>query len=292
MPFVYTGAPLSRKAIQSNEYRQREITGLTTGDLSKLLFLGIPTSNQIAYDGYLANLPAFLHSTATQARVNCSAKYFRSNVDHQALLPLPLPSLGFFADAPIRNETEKGQFMNKIGNNVRVHRFGNRDLFIIDRPTPAIVMDLPLDELDYDSPTPDNCTNLTGIFSYLTTLKIITLFLSTHTYPAFQTPDGSDQYARDLEVLVPKVGDAVDDKLRIGALREEYKQRRVRVQELDATVDDLEGYDEEEDRLYRGDDLVLVAKPAPFRPSINFGPPSTTPNYPGFVYYQICKLRN
>jgi hypothetical protein len=282
MPFIYTGAPLSKKAIQSNEYRQRDISSMTTGDLHKLSHIGIPTASQVAYDGYLSNLPAFLHATAIQGRVSCSAKFYRSNLNHELLLPLPLPPLGFTPEIPLRNEQEKNQFMMKIGNDVRAHRFGQRDIYIIDRPTPSVVMNLPLDDLDYDAPTPDNCTNLTGIFSLLSTLKILTLFVATHTYPAFQSPDGSNQYSQDMEVCVLGAGSQPVDRLRVGGLREEYKARRVRVQELDASVDRLVEFEGDEYTFGRGDDLVLVAIPAPLRPSINYGSLSQTPNLPGY----------
>lgn len=72
MPYLYTAKNLEAKAIQNPDFMNREIVGYTTGKLEEMQLVGIAAEKQIAYDGYISNLPAFLRATADQAKVACS----------------------------------------------------------------------------------------------------------------------------------------------------------------------------------------------------------------------------
>jgi len=69
MPYVYTAKSLEARSIQSPEYARRDIKGLTTGRLEELQFVGLASQSQVAYDGYVRNLPSFLKATAMGAKV-------------------------------------------------------------------------------------------------------------------------------------------------------------------------------------------------------------------------------
>jgi len=62
MPFLYTAAKLTSKFGAPADFSSRKIEGLTTGELTKLEYIGVPTAKQVAYDNYVTNLPAFLYN--------------------------------------------------------------------------------------------------------------------------------------------------------------------------------------------------------------------------------------
>jgi hypothetical protein len=69
MNYIYTGDALQARSVQSPQFQKRGIEGLTTGKLEDLDIVGVPGLKQLAYDGYLSNLPAFLKATAVGAKV-------------------------------------------------------------------------------------------------------------------------------------------------------------------------------------------------------------------------------
>jgi len=72
MSNIYTANSVEAKAIQHPEFTKRDLKGLTSGQLEKIHMVGVPGGTQLAYDGYIRNLPAFLHATAIGSKVTCS----------------------------------------------------------------------------------------------------------------------------------------------------------------------------------------------------------------------------
>jgi hypothetical protein len=90
---LYTASPLTGKAVQSPIFQKKGIDGLTAGKLAQIHHVGFAVEKQVAYDGYVANLPAFLHATAVQHKVTTSAAYYPTPLSNDNTLPIPLPPL-------------------------------------------------------------------------------------------------------------------------------------------------------------------------------------------------------
>jgi len=90
---LYTASPLLGKAVQSPIFQKKGIEGLTAGKLTQIHHVGFAIEKQLAYDGYVANLPAFLHATAVQKKTVTSAIYYPTPLSNDLTLPVPLPPL-------------------------------------------------------------------------------------------------------------------------------------------------------------------------------------------------------
>lgn len=127
---------------------------------------------------------------------------------------------------------------------------------------------------------PIGTTSLEGLRGYLTALKIMTLFLATHTYPGYRSSDEEVlEYVEEtspVEISVSTVlesdseeDDTMDDE---SFLNPEGKKRKI---QLEGTGSGRNG--------------VLTAKPSPLPPTVNFGFGSAAPSdLPGvtFPYFE------
>jgi len=100
MPLLYTAATISAKKIQAPAFTKRGLDGLTSGRLGQIQHVGMAVEKQIAYDGYITNLPAFMHATAVQATVSCKTTWFPPKIDANHLIPFELPPLVVSAKKP------------------------------------------------------------------------------------------------------------------------------------------------------------------------------------------------
>jgi hypothetical protein len=61
--------------------------------LEQIHHVGVAVEKQIAYDGYITNLPAFLHATVTQSKVSTKAGWYPIKLSPDTLIPLLYPPL-------------------------------------------------------------------------------------------------------------------------------------------------------------------------------------------------------
>jgi hypothetical protein len=66
---------------------------MTSGRLEQIVHVGLAVEKQIAYDGYIANLPAFLAATALQKKVSTGHGWFKASLPLDHLVPIPFPPL-------------------------------------------------------------------------------------------------------------------------------------------------------------------------------------------------------
>jgi len=281
MTSVYTSVPLSSKIIQSPDYVARNISGETAARPGELTIIGFPHAKQVAYDNYLINLNGFLYATSVQAKVACDVLYYLPKIDPVLLVPLPLPSLVVSPVEPLRSEEVRTEFMRLLGRESKIIKFINTQYFLLENISVQEVQALPKG-LDPNPPSPSNATSLFGMKQYLTAMKIISLFLATHTYPAFQTDEDADsRYERDIVVHFEKKV-APDDLLRVSEeTRAQYLEDEQVIPKCAFLADD-DTWNKSK-FISRVEESVLSAKPAPLRPSINYGPPNSVPALPGYV---------
>jgi len=281
---LYTASPLLGKAVQSPIFQKKGIEGLTAGKLTQIHHVGFAIEKQVAYDGYVANLPAFLHATAVQKKTVTSAIYYPTPLSNDLTLPVPLPPLCVLARRPFKNEEEKLAFRATLGElEIEEAKGPKGAYFIIRKPLLSDLNKLPLNTIDPNAPSPVDATSVSGMISFIKTVKIISLFLSTHTYPYKQSGSDSSELTGDALALAWKKAECrmmTNYKRGTTELQEGYEGRLdFGVAEMLEEVD----FEAEEGSVASGRHAVVVAKPAPLRPSINWGEPSTIPNLPGYI---------
>jgi hypothetical protein len=100
MPFLYTASTISAKRVQNPAFTRKGLDGLTSGRLEQLQHVGLAVEKQLAYDGYITNLPAFLHATATQSKVSVAHGWYLPKISADNLLPIPFPPLAVSSRKP------------------------------------------------------------------------------------------------------------------------------------------------------------------------------------------------
>jgi hypothetical protein len=191
MDYLYTARPVEAKALQHPEFAKRDIKGMTSGMLEKIHMVGVPGAKQLAYDGYVANLPAFLYATSVHAKVYCHKNWYKANISLNLTIPLRLPTLTVSSPTLLKKEQDKDNFKASLTVPVEVIRGPMGESYIIRNPTHSLLKTLnPL--VHHKTPSLPDATSFYGLISYLTTTKILSLFLATHSYPAFPSPGSSN----------------------------------------------------------------------------------------------------
>jgi len=281
MPYVFTSSPLKARSVQTPEYVTREISGETAGRLGEVHIIGIPHLQQTAYEGYLSNLSAFIFATSVQAKVACDATFFAPKLEPEFLIPLPLPPLVLSSKNALATEDAKTAYAKSISEDARMIQFIKQTCFLVEKPSFELLRKLPKD-INPRTPSPPNATSLFGLNQFLTTVKILSLFLATHSYPAFQTDSGSDlPFVRDSAITTNATPASEGYRLAPSRVLKRVGYTPEEVENPTFTEADT-GY--LQSTIVSVGDAVFVAKPAPLRPSINYGPPGAVPNLPGYVF--------
>jgi len=278
---LYTSQPLSNKAVQSPDYVQRGLDGRNTGRLEELHFVGIPTSIQPLYPQYVGNLPAFLTATATRRKVTCGGTYYPT-IEPSLLLPISLPPLTLAPLKPFNKDEDKAAFMSKLPGDTLTTVYLKRECYVVKDLDASALTNLPA--TDPNVPSSPDAVSLAGMRQLLSTLKIITLFLATHTYPAFQTDDGEGDQMTALDMDIHFKDGPTKESMGFRGEKEIYRKGS-RTPGWSAANPDapIEGQPAEDQKRISALGGVYVAKPAPLYPSVNYGPPNQVPNMPGFV---------
>lgn len=281
MSNIYTANSVEAKAIQHPEFTKRDLKGLTSGQLEKIHMVGVPGGTQLAYDGYIRNLPAFLHATAIGSKVTCSHNWFKAKLPTALIIPLPLPTLMVSSPVPLKSEEKEEAFKTSLHHSVETARGPLGKAYIIRSPYFTLLKEIA-GKVHHQTPSLPDATSFFGMTSYITTLRILSLFLAVHTYPAYQTEDKTlSEHMDDMIIDYPdgffspsKSYRGMPEKLPSKSGLKPWSE-----------VGHLGEMAPSENQLVTdGRGLVLVAKPAPLRPSINFGSPSSIPNLPGYVF--------
>lgn len=282
MPFIYTATEIVGKAFQHPEFQRREIHKMTTGRLENIHIIGVPAVKQPAYEDYIANIPAFLLATATQKKVTCNLpSYPLPQFPINLVIPLELPPIVVSPKRPLKTDGEKTEFQATLPGRVDVTRQAGREVYLMRGLRLEDLSRIPTATVDPNTPISSDTTNLVGINNFLFVLRLLTLFLSTHTYPAFSSGEQDVDPSRvDAEIHFKETGFVPGKRSRRGP-ESLYVDREV---VWDAPVETVGSASSGKWNRFSDAGKVVVAKPAPFYPDVNFGPASSIPNLPGYVF--------
>jgi hypothetical protein len=281
---VYTAQAITGKAVQAIEFSRRGLDGYTTGNLENMHLIGVPTVSQLAYSGYLQNLPAFLRATTTGKKVSTASNFYAITVQPSDMVPIPLPPVVTSMKKPSSKDEDKARFKESLRGDVEMVRYAGKDVFVMRGLSYLDLEHLPYAAMDINTPSSNDTTHIIGAKSFVFTVKILTAMLATHSYPAFQSEDAAlatQETMANIIVPAPQVKvipgfrGNFDDYANMGMSREEFSA------EL-GTEYGVKKPLSTKIYTYSAEDAVLTAKPAPFYPTINFGTPSEVPSLPGF----------
>jgi len=285
MPFLYTASKMMSKYGAPSEFSIRKIEGMTTGDLSRLEFIGVPGGKQVAYDNYVTNLPAFLFATDVGKKVYVATMWFDLRLESSKFIPVKYPDLVVSSPKPLKTEMDKVAFQASLGYPSDSLRGPSGEQFLIRNITPEVMRGMPRGLPDF-TPSPPEATSARGMKSYFKTVRLLTLFLSTHTYPAYQSPD-------DMEGLLQTASDAPFIRAQSArGLSNNYRGIPLVPDgnmDVDSDVAITVGgsaawiTSDAKLSLYHPEETCIMAKPAPFRPLINVVSPAEIPNLPGYI---------
>lgn len=229
---------------------------------------------QIAYAGYKSNIAVFLHATVVHKRTVITDSGYPLPLPADQLVPFLLPHVSFYHTSESRATIEA--FKEPYATRMREVPHGKKSMLVL---TDYTLNDLA--EISSSVSTsvrgPIGTTSLEGLRGYLTALKIMTVFLATHTYPGYKTNANKEvlEYLEEsspVEISVSAVLESdseEDDEMDLSAsIGLEGKKQKV---ELEGRVN--------------GRDGVLTAKPSPLPPSVNIGYGSEIPaDLPGVTF--------
>jgi hypothetical protein len=163
-----------------------------------------------------------------------------------------------------------------------MERFTNKDIFIIPSMLPKDLSSIPVNTCNPNTPSPSDATSLFGLQSLLFTIKVITGFIATHTYPAFQVADDKTIYKYGID------GEFLEAEYKLPQ-KNAYKYadwntdlyRQAGVTTTPRTISDETTGSIHTLSLHGS---TFFAKPAPFYPEINYGEPAKIPNFPGYLF--------
>jgi len=241
----------------------------------------------LAYDGYIRNLPAFLAATITRKRVACKTMWHGLKLPSDKLLPFRFPDL-IVAPNTVLKPDEKDAFQNDLNHPAERVKGRMGEVYLLRQVTPQVIRSLPFAQINQNVPTPPDATSILGMNSFFMCLRVLTTLLATHSYSAFQTDDANSPEKLDEDVDIFFSGQGflpIHDRMR-GEDSATYAKRKEWLSSEDLPISHIEE-DWEKQGMYNqfgGNGSVLVAKPAPFYPEINYGPPSSLPNLGGYVF--------
>jgi hypothetical protein len=174
----------------------------------------------------------------------------------------------------LKNEGERMQLLQKLGEGIEITNFQDQAHVTIEAPNyETLAPNLNL--FDTDNRTTTNTTNLKGYRSYLETVKILTAFLATHHYAAFQAPESS-RIAHVLYAGTPMEDDSAIVRDLLIDYTTELAARGLPPVTPSAERRELVGNVPEAcDGTWNLQSAVVIAQPSPFAPLVNFGPAGT-----------------
>lgn len=250
---------------------------MTQAKMSDLTIHGKPMSPQIAYDGYRANIEAFLWATAN-GRITSTifTKYPLVNFNYS--FPLSVPKLAFLLkDKPsdqgkakmIQGWTKYGIKEISMSKSVKGFTIDNPDFSLLSTLRRIAVLEMG---------TPEGYATVASTIYTQFLYKIIDLFLSVNTYPAFSNfEENSGEEMRNDKIYAGSGKRAAEDE---GTARKRARRGGVNSGQAIERIEDSEGVDVEV-RLFTD---VVFAKPSPMPSSTCFGKPSEVPYLPGILF--------
>lgn len=236
---------------------------------------------QIAYQNYKSLIAAFMKATTEKKMIICNKKGYALTMKVSECITVPPPPLVFTFDT--RLSTAKNDAL--LARGCTTFNQG-KDVYYSIRD---YSYDFIQTVINHD-PKPNQktrvllgTTNLSGMRSFFTCLRIITAFLMTHSYPAFDGPmtgDGGGRY------------DSIPDFI-TSKRRGNFEARGGKKPKMSDEDDEMVDYDSDADELgledygfgTKGSSAETVPKAKPTDPICTFmGGTGAAPTLPGLLF--------
>lgn len=280
---VYTCKGLSGNQNPILEFARKGLK-LTSSTLSAAGIVGHPDRKQLAFGSYMHNIADFMHATETQKKITLGATGHAIDIPYSEALQVKPPPVGVsFKKDKKPSQDVILEWFNRRGCHSTIHQ--GITVYIFPEPAGDMLEKLVDLECEVNTRTPAGIMNIEGYSAWVMVWKIITLFLATHTYPAFTSSlDDSEvqqPYGEDITFTLKSVNKSKAKKPRFAI--PEHEGYPEEAEAVEYTMDKNE---------YPVSALVAYAKPAPFYPRINFGPPGDVPTMAGIVFPYFHGLIN
>lgn len=283
---IFTATSIVAKGLRHPEFIKRRLDEYTVGKLDFLQLIGLPLEIQPVYKNYVDNIAVFVSATLQKRRLNTNRQYYPLPITNDSIIPFQLPPIVVSMLKPSTKDEDKTKFRDSLPGSIRMERFTNRDIFIIPPLYPRHVHTIPVKDCDPNAPSPPEATSLLGLRTLLFTIKVLTGFLATHTYPAFQTAESANtQHINTTDVEWDKHNYFVSnpDKHKMFDYNSTlYEEANITVASSYTITTDSIASPAKGTALSAGGS-VYYAKPAPFYPQINYGEVSKIPTFPGYI---------
>lgn len=284
--FFYLAKKTQNTASQVAAFTQKGIAGLTQAKLSELPFIARALHHQIAYDGYKANIDAFIFATVMKEKVFTTISEARLPSLMDIDLPLPLPSVYFqFKKEP--SAASKAKMMEKYEvYDVKEHVRGKTTIYTMKSPPPAIILEKIIPVAKESTVAIEGYIPVQSYVAAITVYRIIDSFLRVNSYPYSRTLEQSAVFGDEEGPQQLRLGVRLKKGETVGSKEPPRKKARA------ATLPPPEDVEMEATDTYETHDLpvfmeVLTAKPSPLPSSCNWGSPKDVPYLPGigFPYF-------
>jgi hypothetical protein len=285
--FYYLAKKAQNAAQVTAAFIQKGISGLTQAKLSDLPYMARAMLNQVAYDGYKANIDVFIYATVMKTKVYTTIAEAPFPALHQHSFPLPTPSIYFqFKKEP--NAESKAKMLKAYARfNIQEHVRGKTTVYTMSSPAIPIVIDRLVPVVKESTIPVSGYISIPSYIAAITLYRIIDGFLAVNTYP-FSRSEELGQTFVDEEGLahIMEIGIKLKRGIQIG---DPERKTRKKARAL-GQIPDTEGMEVDDEGpesevhvapLYQE---TISAKPSPIPSSYNYGAPKDIPFLPGIAF--------
>lgn len=283
--------------ITDSRFAAKGLSMQKPGPISALNTVTSPQEHQIAYDGYLNNIDAFLAATAIGEKVNCSQQSYQVPLHTiEPTFPLPLPRVVFSPKKMAAAAFNK--IMDAIKAKSTIEPISgiakHPHAIVINSPTWTMLRKIIVHSQD-QVPQIDGTVRIHAAIEMQKVYAVIELYLRTNTYPAFKDTNGSRGLVNAQTAYPLK---------RPGEIEERHLTKKPRYANITVThesqdVDMDEGAEKgvwfgvrsdrdvsfNFDEAFPINEAVFFAKPSPVKDSrASWSTPKNVPALPGLIF--------
>jgi len=287
MSIVYLSKLAVNGLFSTAAYLARSISNYTVASPGDLAIFGKPSINQIAYDGYTANIEAFIHATCIQKKVYCDRPHYPIDPSHTVTVPIQLPRTVFALVNKPSSEGEKKMMDAGKEFGIEKRLVGKGHVYTVEKPTIEFIRKV-------EKIAQPQCTNITDYSQVRATVhfywitQCVDLFLATNTYSFKPETYSQEKIAAGAEVPKGNLAYRGTAHWEGGC----SKTVSVKTRNITGSWEDRQIVNPDEEHEYDSgvypQSAVYIAKPSPLPASTSFGLPAACPNSKGlhFPYFE------
>lgn len=196
---IYTAAALKTNQAAPVDFQAKGLD-LARSTATKSNIYGLAHYPQIAYKVYTSLYPAFFKATVEKIRVPCDRIGYEFQIPAADLIPILPPPLVVHFPTPLRDNDEKKMLDSYGGSTFNI---GKKRFYKFEEHGSDVIRALrQFGKIDPKCAVPRGSVNLQGYMSWMRTLKLVTAFLITQSYPAFDHGEEEEGAYESIEGLV------------------------------------------------------------------------------------------